>query len=46
MSKKSSLYRLIGFGTWLTLVALALVFLLRWRGGAVSARTDNPHRPH
>jgi hypothetical protein len=32
MSKKSSLKRLIGLGTWLTLVAVALAFVLRWRG--------------
>ena len=31
MTHKSSVKRLIGLGTWLALVALALTFLLQWR---------------
>jgi hypothetical protein len=45
MSRNSSLYRLIGFGTWLTLVALALTFLLRWRGNAVAQKADHLRGP-
>jgi hypothetical protein len=40
MSKKSSLKRLIGLGTWLALVAFVILFLLRWRNRADPAR-DN-----
>jgi hypothetical protein len=31
MTHKSLVKRLIGLGTWITLVALGLIFLLRWR---------------
>jgi hypothetical protein len=31
MTHKSSVKRLIGLGTWLAIIALALAFLLRWR---------------
>jgi hypothetical protein len=38
MSTKRSLKRWIGLGTWITLVAFALVFLLRWSGGTKSQK--------
>jgi hypothetical protein len=38
MSAGSLLKRLIGLGMWVTLVAVALAFLLHWRGSTKSRK--------
>ena len=41
MSTGSSLKRLTAMGVWITVVAVALAFLLRWRNRAVSQKSSN-----